>query len=58
MKKFLSLLLTFVLALGVLQGCGSAEKASSNETTTGEAKGDVVYRTLDERKWYRKDWRL
>lgn len=50
MKKFLSLLLTFVLALGVLQGCGSAEKASSNETTTGEAKGDVVYRTLDEIK--------
>lgn len=48
MKKFLSLLLTLVVALGALTGCGS----SANETTaTGtEAGGDVVYRTLDEIK--------
>lgn len=48
MKKFLSLLLTLVVALGALTGCGS----SADETTaTGtEAGGDVVYRTLDEIK--------
>lgn len=48
MKKFLSLLLTFVVALGALTGCGS----SANETTAtdAEAGGDVVYRTLDEIK--------
>lgn len=48
MKKFLSLLLTLVVALGALTGCGS----SANETTATdtEAGGDVVYRTLDEIK--------
>lgn len=48
MKKFLSLLLTLVVALGALTGCGS----SANETTAtdAEAGGDVVYRTLDEIK--------
>lgn len=48
MKKFLSLLLTFVVALGALTGCGS----SADETTTAdaEASGDAVYRTLDEIK--------
>lgn len=40
MKKLLVLVLTLVVALGVLSGCGSNEKESS----------DVVYRTLDEIK--------
>ena len=44
MKKFLSLLLTFVAVLGVLSGCGSTKEAS------GEADGKAVYRTLDEIK--------
>lgn len=41
MKKFLSLLLTAVLAAGVLAGCGSKETASSEaavETETAEAE--------------------
>jgi YaeC family lipoprotein len=48
MKKFLSLLLTLVVALGALTGCGSnAEETTASET---EASGDAVYRTLDEIK--------
>lgn len=48
MKKFLSLLLTLVVALGALTGCGnSAEETTATDT---EAGGDVVYRTLDEIK--------
>lgn len=51
MKKFLTLLLTFVVTLGVLAGCGKAEETSTNDTAnTEEANGDVVYRTLDEIK--------
>ena len=63
MKKFLSLLVTFAAALGVLAGCGSAKGASSEQTaaegstvqasseaSTENAGGNVVYRTLDEIK--------
>lgn len=59
MKKFLSLLLTVVVALGVLSGCGSKEETQTAATAdqtqaTTEAvdttQGDVVYRTLDEIK--------
>lgn len=54
MKKFLALLFTFVLALGVLTGCGSNTE-EVNETpevqeTTETADSNVVYRTLDEIK--------
>ena len=34
MKKYLSLLLTFVVALGVFTGCGSKEEVSTQETQT------------------------
>jgi YaeC family lipoprotein len=48
MKKFLSLLLTLVVALGALTGCGSnTEETATSET---ETSGDTVYRTLDEIK--------
>ena len=51
MKKLLSLLLTIVVALGVLAGCGNTEEASNEaEGTTGNSSEDVVYRTLDEIK--------
>ena len=55
MKKFLSLLLTFVVALGVFTGCGSTEGTSADESNTTEKATektgeDVVYRTLDEIK--------
>lgn len=63
MKKFLSLLVTFAAALGVLAGCGSTKGASSEQTaaegstvqasseaSTENAGGNVVYRTLDEIK--------
>lgn len=54
MKKFLSLLLTFVVALGVLAGCGSKGKTTKEETVTAgkteETGGEAVYRTLDEIK--------
>ncbi|MBQ8559141.1 MAG: cysteine ABC transporter substrate-binding protein [Tyzzerella sp.] len=51
MKKLLSLLLTVVLALGVLAGCGNTEEASNEaESNTEKASKDVVYRTLDEIK--------
>ena len=47
MKKVLALLLTFVLALGTLVGCGNAaEETNADSGNTG----DVVYRTLDEIK--------
>lgn len=49
MKKLLAVLLTFVLSLGALTGCGNAEEAS-DETTAKETGNDVVYRTLDEIK--------
>ena len=51
MKKLLSLLLTIVVALGVLAGCGNTEEVSNEaEGTTGNTSEDVVYRTLDEIK--------
>ena len=51
MKKLLSLLLTIVVALGVLAGCGNTEEVSNEaEGTTGNTCEDVVYRTLDEIK--------
>lgn len=49
MKKFLSLLLTLVVALGALTGCGSKE-TSAEGTQATEENGDAVYRTLDEIK--------
>ncbi|MGN0131001.1 MAG: MetQ/NlpA family ABC transporter substrate-binding protein [Lachnospiraceae bacterium] len=48
MKKFLSLLLTFVVALGALTGCGSS--ADEAAAADAETSGDAVYRTLDEIK--------
>lgn len=54
MKKFLALLLTFVVSLGVITGCGSTQEASTGDAagtkTSGEANGEAVYRTLDEIK--------
>lgn len=45
MKKIITLLLTFVVALGTLVGCGNSEEATAENENT-----DVVYRTLDEIK--------
>lgn len=51
MKKLLSLLLTVVVALGVLAGCGNTEGTSNEkETETEKTSQEVVYRTLDEIK--------
>lgn len=57
MKKILTLLLTFVLAIASLAGCGnkqeSANESAENtkeDTPAGEEKGNAVYRTLDEIK--------
>ena len=58
MKKLITLILTFVLALASLAGCG---QKNTDETTEGtgqkeeaaedtEEKGDAIYRTLDEIK--------
>lgn len=55
-KKLLSILLTSVLAIGALTGCGSKAEAPADaaaETTTddtAQADGEKVYRTLDEIK--------
>lgn len=55
-KKLLSFLLTSVLAIGALTGCGSKAEApvdAGTETATddtAQADGDKVYRTLDEIK--------
>jgi polar amino acid transport system substrate-binding protein len=58
-KKLLSLGLAVVLSAGILTGCGSKEEtaadASATETTDADstadaAKGNEVYRTLDEIK--------
>ena len=55
-KKLLSFLLTSVLAIGALTGCGSkaeapADAAAENATDdTAQADGEKVYRTLDEIK--------
>lgn len=52
MKKFLTLLLTFAVALGALTGCGNKTEetaAESGQTGSGENE-NVVYRTLDEIK--------
>ena len=53
MKKLLSILLTSVLAIGALTGCGSKTEAPADaaaETDTAQADGEKVYRTLDEIK--------
>ncbi|MBQ7841469.1 MAG: transporter substrate-binding domain-containing protein [Lachnospiraceae bacterium] len=60
MKKFMTLLLSFVVALGVFTGCGKTEDASANseaaqstaaESEAAEESGEkAVYRTLDEIK--------
>lgn len=59
MKKLLTLLLTFVLAIAAFAGCGSKQQESegtteetSDGTTEDTASGDenTVYRTLDEIK--------
>lgn len=48
MKKFLALLLTFVVALGAFTGCGTKEE--TEETAVAETEANVVYRTVDEIK--------
>lgn len=53
MKKLLSILLTSVLAIGALTGCGSKTEAPADAaagTDTAQADGEKVYRTLDEIK--------
>ena len=59
MKKLLTLLLTFVLALVTFAGCGQKESdaasadAEQKEETTENTEGkkeDAIYRTLDEIK--------
>lgn len=53
MKKLLSILLTSVLAIGALTGCGSKAEApagAATEADTEEAGGEKIYRTLDEIK--------
>lgn len=47
MKKLLTLLLTFVLAVGALTGCGK-QVVLTNEANANEDGADAVYRTLDE----------
>lgn len=50
-KKLLSFLLTSVLAIGALTGCGSkAEAPVDAATDTAQEDGEKVYRTLDEIK--------
>lgn len=51
MKKFLTLLLTFAVAIGALTGCGSKAETSAEEAA-GESATDTnaVYRTLDQIK--------
>lgn len=53
MKKFLALLLTFVVALGAFTGCGTKEEtaeAEATETEAAETEANAVYRTVDEIK--------
>lgn len=53
MKKFLALLLTFVVALGAFTGCGTKEETAETEATETEAaetEANAVYRTVDEIK--------
>lgn len=52
MKKFLTLLLTFALALGALTGCGNKteETAAENGQSKSGEDADAIYRTLDEIK--------
>lgn len=51
MKKFLTLLFTFVLALGTLAGCGdNAAQTASDPSGSAAADGNAIYRTLDEIK--------
>lgn len=48
MKKIVTLLITFVLALAAITGCG--QKESADEQTAETANKDAIYRTLDEIK--------
>lgn len=48
MKKIVTLLMTFVLALAAITGCG--QKESADEQTAETANKDAIYRTLDEIK--------
>lgn len=52
MKKLTALLMTFLLAVTGLAGCGSKDTAAetSEPETTAEEAGDGIYRTLDEIK--------
>jgi polar amino acid transport system substrate-binding protein len=53
MKKVVSFVLTLVLALGLLAGCGnSSDSSSADESTASEAASGsgAIYRTLDEIK--------
>ena len=51
MKKFLALLFTFVLVIGVITGCGSKVEETTETPEAAESEdSNVVYRTLDEIK--------
>lgn len=48
MKKIVTLLMTFVLVLAAITGCG--QKESADDQTADKVKNDTIYRTLDEIK--------
>ena len=54
MKKLLGILLSITLAMGILVGCGSSNKDSKTDSTTGnessDTSGTAKARTLDEIK--------
>lgn len=54
MKKLLGILLSITLAMGILVGCGSSNKDSNTDSTTGNESSDTTgtakARTLDEIK--------
>ena len=54
MKKFLGVLLSIILVMGILVGCGSSTKTSDTDSATGNESSDISgsaeARTLDEIK--------
>ena len=50
MKKFIAFLLTAILGIVALTGCGSSTADNSETSTEGAAGGSEIYRTLDEIK--------
>ena len=54
MKKLLGVLLSIILVMGILVGCGSSTKTSDTDSATGnessDSSGSAEARTLDEIK--------